>query len=139
MVTKNQKCLLVLILTQANNCCILVVTTVVIVPSQVFTVDDRTFVTQALHIIQTNASISFTKPSRTWSTKSVRKSKLMTHHSSVLYIPQIVTNSSPGAIIKYLHSSFPIPVSANKSQFSCKESSCKSYAQNSCLSFIKLR
>ena len=75
------------------------VTTVVNTPPSVPTILNRHLITKALHIVQPYFSIPLTKPSRTWSTESVRKTKLTTYNLRVSKIPGIVANSSPDTIV----------------------------------------
>ena len=83
------------------------------IPSIVWTSLNRYFIAQAIDIIQPYLSTSLTEVGKVWSTWRVSIPKRTTNDSCIIYIPRIVTNCSPDAIVEYLHSPFSIPVSSN--------------------------
>ena len=104
------------ILTRTYHRSVFTMCTIVFTPFSVRTVLNETLNTKASHIVQPDAATSLTKPSIMRSTYSVRETKLTTYNLSVFYIPFVVANSSPRVPVKYLNSSFSIPVSTNKSR-----------------------
>ena len=115
---------LIVIPTWTNDRCIFIVTTVMYTPSIVWTSLNRTFIAQAVNIIQPYISTSLTEVSRVWSTGSIGIPKCTTNDSGIIHIPVIVTDCSPGAIVKYLHSPFSIPVSSNQSNGTWERKDC---------------
>ena len=83
------------------------------IPSIVWTSLNRYFIAQAVDIIQPYRSTSLTEVSIVEGTGSARITQRPTNNSRIIHIPRIVTDCSPGAIVKYLHSPFSIPVSSN--------------------------
>ena len=103
-------------LTWTDHWCILVVSTVMHTPWIVSTTRNGTFISLTLNTVQPNLSTSLTKPCTVWSTDSKRIPKLTTDNSSIIFIPIIVTNSSPATAVIDLHSALSRPISPNQSQ-----------------------
>lgn len=61
-------------------------------------------------------TVAFAKCSKLWCKKSPFMTKRTTYDLSVLEIPEIITNSSPMTIAKYLYSSFASSVATSQSQ-----------------------
>ena len=108
--------LFIITLTWTDHWCILIVSTVMHTPWTMSTIHNRTFISLTMNIVQPNLSTSLTKPCTVWSTDSRRIPKLTTDNSSIICIPIIVTNSSPGTIVIDLHSALSRPTSSNQSQ-----------------------
>ena len=108
-----------IILTRADHWCILTVKTVMNTPWKVPTNPNGTFISLTLNIVQPNPSTSLTEPGPVWSTDSGRIPKLTTDNSRIIYIPVIVTNSSPAASVIDLNSALSRPPSSNQSQSWC--------------------
>ena len=102
-------------LTWTNHRGIIRVTAIFYAPASVLTIYNCTFTAVTTYIVQPYLTASRTKACRVRSTNSIRKSQLATNDSSIVYIPGIITNSSPVAIVEYLHSSFSFPASSNQS------------------------
>ena len=94
--------------------CIFTVVAVMRTPSIVPTIDNRTFTSRACNIIQPNSTTSGAESGRPWSTNRTRKPKLTTNNSRVIYIPGVITNSSPDVIVINFNSSFPASRSSNQ-------------------------
>ena len=105
-----------IILTRADHWCILTVSTVMNTPWKVPTNPNGTFTSTTLNIVQPNHSTSLTEPGPVWSTDSRRIPKLTADNSRIIYIPAIVTNSSPDTSVIDLHSALSRPPSSNQSQ-----------------------
>ena len=105
-----------IILTRADHWCILRVYTVMNTPWTVPTNRNGTFISLTLNIVQPNLSTSLTEPGAVWSTESRRIPKLTADNSRIIYIPAIVTNSSPDTSVIDLHSALSRPPSSNQSQ-----------------------
>ena len=108
--------LFIIALTWTDHWCILVVSTVMHTPWIVSTTRNGTFISLTLNTVQPNLSTSLTKPCTVWSTDSKRIPKLTTDNSSIIFIPIIVTNSSPATAVIDLHSALSRPISSNQSQ-----------------------
>ena len=102
-------------LTWTNHRSIIRVIAIFYAPPSVLTIYNCTFTAGTTYIVQPNLTASRTKVCRVRSTNCIRKSQLAANDSSIFYIPGIITNSSPVAIVEYLHSSFSIPASFNQS------------------------
>ena len=102
-------------LTWTNHRGIIRVTAIFYAPPSVLTIYNCTFTAGTTYIVQPNLTASSTKACSVWSTNSVSKSQLATNDTSIIHIPVIITNSSPVAIVEYLHSSFSFPASTNQS------------------------
>ena len=100
----------------AYHRCILTVTTVMDTPSVVSTVNYRTFISRACNVVQPNLSTSGAELGRPWGAYRSRKSKLATNNLRVIYIPGVITNSSPNVIMIDFNSSFPASRSSHQSQ-----------------------
>ena len=98
----------------AYHRCIFTVNAVMDTPSAVLTIPYRTFSSRACNIIQPNLTTSGAEPGRPWSTYRSRKPKLTTNNLRVIYIPGVITNSSPDVIIINFNSSFPASRSSNQ-------------------------
>jgi len=103
-------------LTRADHWCILTVKTVIYTPWKVPTNPNRNFISLTLNLIQPNLSTSLTEPGAVWSTDSRRIPKLTADNSRIIYIPAIITNSSPATSVIDLHSALSRPPSSNQSQ-----------------------
>ena len=121
LVNSQLSCSLVMdiILTQANHWCILTVKTVMNTPWKVPTNANGTFISLTLNIVQPNPSTSLAKKCPVWSTDSRRIPKLTTDNSRIIYIPVIVTNSSPSTSVIDLNSALSRPPSSNQFQSWC--------------------
>ena len=98
----------------AYHRCIFTVAAVMRPPSIVPTIDYRTFTSRTCNIIQPNSTPSGTESGRPWSTNRTRKPKLTTNNSRVIYIPGVITNSSPDVTIINFNSSFPASRSSDQ-------------------------
>ena len=99
----------------AYHRCIFTVAAVMRAPSIVPTIEYGTFTSRTCNIIQPNLTTSGAEPGRPWSTYRSRKPKLTTNNLCVIYIPGVITNSSPDVIIINFNSSFPASRSSNQS------------------------
>ena len=100
---------------RAYHRCIFTVAAVMRAPSIVPTIEYGTFTSRTCNIIQPNLTTSGAEPGRPWSTYRSRKPKLTTNNLCVIYIPGVITNSSPDVIIINFNSSFPASRSSNQS------------------------
>ena len=100
----------------AYHRCIFTVATVMDTPSVVSTINYRTFISRACNIVQPNLSTSGTESGRPWGAYRSGKSKLATNNLRVIYIPVVITNSSPNVIMIYFNSSFPASRTSHQSQ-----------------------
>ena len=108
--------LFIITLTWTDHRYILMVSTVMLTPWTVSTVHNGIFISLTMNIVQPNLSTSFTKLYSVWNTDSRRIPKLTTDNSRIIFIPMIVTNSSPGILVIDLHSALSSPTSSSQSQ-----------------------
>ena len=101
---------------RAYHRCIFTVAAVMRAPTTVPTIDYGTFTSRTCNIVQPDLTTPGPESGIRWGTNRTRKSKLATNDSCVIYIPGVITNSSPDAIVIYFNSSFPASRSPNQSQ-----------------------
>ena len=90
----------------ADNASIFTVAAVLNAPTVVTTLVQTCFNTGAAHVIQPDLSGALTKSSSYGCRYGPAESQLVTDYAGVVYVPRVVANGSPLAVMEYFHATF---------------------------------